>query len=126
MDAGSLALDALRKDRAHSVENFDLVAISGEPRQRLERTADGPALPEPGGLGADGNFGTDDANLDIVHAITQRFMDLALDPPLQGGLGGGVRAGLDRDRRLIVIAPPGEERCGKESPEAAWDASGDG
>ena len=85
------------------------MAIPREPRQRLERAADGPALPEPGGLGPDGDFGADDADLDLVHPITQRIMDLALDSPLQSRLGSGVGARLDRDRRLIVVPASGGE-----------------
>ena len=96
VDAGSLALDALSAWSARfdwtplgSVEDLDRVAIPREPRQRLERAADGPALPEPAGFRPDGDLGADDANLDLVHPITQRLVDLALDSPLQCRLGCG-------------------------------------
>ena len=81
-------------------------------------------MPEPGGLGPDGDFGADDADLDLVHPITERIMDLALDTPLQSCLGSRVGAGLDRDRRLIVIPPSGGEGKRKESPEEVLWAPG--
>src|SRR5262249_24736764 len=93
-----------------SVENFDSGAVARQSWQRLERTANRAALPEPSGPGMNRHSRTDNANLDIIDSIAEQIVDLALETSLQGCLDGGVRTGLDDDCRTLVVPTTGQWR----------------
>jgi len=86
--------------RAHqpSVDHLDSGAVTRRQRHGFQAAADGPALPEAGGLGADDDGTAGDSNLDGPDAVAHGLLNLLLDPPLGRGLSRRVGAGLDGDR----------------------------
>src|SRR5271165_5456983 len=82
-----------------SIDRFHLRLVASRQRHGFEASADGAALPEPGGLGAKKDRATGDADLDRANAIAETLLNLALDAPPDRSFGDGVGSGLDLDRR---------------------------
>jgi len=81
-----------------SVDHLDSGAVARGEGHGFQAAADGAALPEAGGLGADDDGAAGDSNFHGPDAVAYGLLNLLLDPFLGRGLSRGVGAGLDGDR----------------------------
>ena len=108
--------------RAHqpSVDHLDSGAVTRRQRHGFQAAADGPALPEAGGLGANDDGPAGDLNLDGPDAVAHGLLNLLLDPPLDRGIGRRVGAGLDGDRAARPGGFVARARWAQEPAEHRW------
>src|SRR4051812_29996863 len=87
-------------------------------------------IPDARGPGSDRDVAADEPDLDRTDAVAQCLADLALQPPLHGGVGGRVAPRLHDDRALpahVGEAQPTakEPRRGTRLGGNWWSRSGD-